>query len=78
MSVTLNEGTLLKTWHNLPEERMYRFIQLTRGYGVRRANVLKNTKRRAYAFNWMQNKMLPQAFRAPESTQNSILDAVVS
>ena len=39
-----------------------------RGYGVRRENVRLNTGRRLYAFNWLQQTMLPEPYRPPDGS----------
>ena len=65
MSVTLEHGRLLHRRHGLPESLLAETVQIMRRRGVRRENVRLNTSRRLYAFNWLQQMALPEAYRPP-------------
>ena len=66
MSVTLEHGRLLRAVHGLkdPDDA----VHTMRRRGVRRENVRLNTGRRLYAFNWLQQSMLPEPYRPPKGS----------
>lgn len=68
MGLTLEHATLLRSEHGLSERAAAQALEAMRQQGVRRENVRQNTGRRLYAFNWMQQKFLPAAYRPPEGT----------
>ena len=37
-------------------------------YGVRWQNMRKNVSGGRYAFNWLQQRLLPEGYRAPKGT----------
>ena len=65
MSVTLEHGRLLRDSHGLSGSLLPGCVRTMRRSGVRRENVYLNTSRRLYAFNWIQQSMLPAAYRPP-------------
>jgi hypothetical protein len=69
MDVTWEEASLL---HELAEVKdMQKVMDLFRGDGVRRSNVLDNTGKHHYAFNVLQRSVLPDVFVPPAHTCNS-------
>ena len=66
MSVTYEQGDLLGKF-GVAERAMEHAIDVLRAVGVRRANVLKNTGSRQYAFNIIQKQCLPYEFRPPHA-----------
>mmetsp|Transcript_5601 Transcript_5601/g.8718 ORF Transcript_5601/g.8718 Transcript_5601/m.8718 type:complete len:97 (+) Transcript_5601:1266-1556(+) len=72
MSVTWEQASMLR--HNYvcdekgEQDNFWDILNLTRTYGVRRSNVLKNTGKVHYAFNSLQRQMLPEYLRPPEAT----------
>ena len=67
MAVTLEHGLLLQE-HGMMPELATHAVGIMRRRGVRRHNVLLNTKRRTYAFNWMQQQALPEGYCPPEGS----------
>ena len=67
MAVTLEHGLLLQE-HGMVPELATHAVGIMRRRGVRRHNVLLNTKRRTYAFNWMQQQALPEGYCPPEGS----------
>merc|ERR1719223_1420022 len=59
MSISWEQGTMLKARHDVSEARSNRAIDLMREHGVRRLNVIKNTGKSLYAFNSLQRQCLP-------------------
>ena len=69
MSVTLEHGRLLGSQHGLgSDEAVLDAVQIMRRRGVRRENVRLNTGKRCFAFNWLQQSMLPDAYRPPKGS----------
>ena len=69
MGVTLEHGRILSTEHGLGgEEAVFDAVQTMRRRGVRRENVRLNTGKRLFAFNWLQQSMLPEAYRPPKGS----------
>ena len=68
MSVTLEHGRLLHAQHGLGAAQLADAVHTMRRRGVRRENVRLNTGRRLYAFNWLQQSMLPEAYRPPKGS----------
>lgn len=68
MSTTLEHGRLLHASHGMPTYEVASAVQIMRRGGVRRENVRLNTGRRLYAFNWLQQMALPEAFRPPDGS----------
>ena len=52
----------------MAEAQVARAVQTMRRRGVRRENVRLNTGRRLYAFNWVQQQALPDAYSPPEGS----------
>ena len=65
MALTLENSNLLVSEHGLDNESGRRVLDATRRHGVRRENVRRNICRRTYAFNWVQQRMLPEDYRPP-------------
>ena len=65
MAVTLEHARLLESEHGVDSEGATRCLEATRRHGVRRENVRRNVCKRTYAFNWVQQRMLPAAYRPP-------------
>ena len=61
-------GRLLQDQHGMAEAQVARAVQTMRRRGVRRENVRLNTGRRLYAFNWVQQQALPDAYSPPEGS----------
>lgn len=68
MSLTLEHSLLLLREHGLGEAGTADALLTMRRHGVRRENVRQNTSRRVFAFNWVQQKMLPDAYRPPDGS----------
>ena len=68
MSLTLEHGRLLHACHGLPARMAPAAVHTMRRRGVRRDNVQFNTSKRLYAFNWLQQTMLPEPYRPPEGS----------
>ena len=68
MSVTLEHGRLLHTAHGLEATQVAATVGTMRRRGTRRENARFNTTRRVYNFNWLQQAMLPAAYRPPEGS----------
>jgi hypothetical protein len=68
MSLTLEHALLLQREHGLGEAGTADALATMRRHGVRRENVRQNTSRRVFAFNWVQQKMLPDAYRPPDGS----------
>ncbi|CAI5727696.1 unnamed protein product [Peronospora destructor] len=69
MSVTLEQARLLCA--ELQASQGAALCANMRLYGVRRRNVLMNTKADKFAFNEMQRKMLPDCYKPPAGTYKS-------
>ena len=67
MSLTLEHGRILRAC-GLPEAEVAPAVATMRRRGVRRENTRLNTGRRLFAFNWLQQTMLPEAYRPPEGS----------
>ena len=70
MGLTLEHALLLRDEHGLPAEAAAAARQTMRRHGVRRENVRQNTANRSYAFNWLQQRFLPEEYRPPEGSAN--------
>ena len=68
MSVTLEQARLLQEYHQLRESDVPRVTELMRRHGVRRLNAEKNIGQARYAFNTLQQALLPAEFRPPPGT----------
>ena len=68
MGVTLEHGRLLQGYHGLHAAHLSEAVQAMRRRGVRRENVRLNTGKRLYAFNFLQQNFLPEAYRPPEGS----------
>lgn len=71
MSITLEHTLLLQRAHGLSEHLASAALTAMRRHGVRRENVRQNTNKRVFAFNWMQQRMLPEAYRPPDGSAKS-------
>jgi hypothetical protein len=67
MIVTWEEARLARQL-GVPEPRAKALLSALRGEGVRRANVLKNTGKKKYAFNALQRSVLPDEITPPAYT----------
>ena len=68
MSLTLEHGRLLHAQHRLDAALVAKAVHVMRRRGVRRENVRLNTAKRLYAFNWLQQSMLPEPYRPPDGS----------
>ena len=66
MGVTLEFGRVLAADHGLTDA--HAAVQAMRRRGVRRENVRLNTGKRTFAFNWLQQTMLPEPYRPPKGS----------
>lgn len=66
MSVTWEQARILKEYYGVSEEKLPDIIKSMRAEGVRRFNVTKNTGCNKYAFNPLQNLLLPHEYRSPK------------
>lgn len=66
MSVTWEQARILKEYYGVSEDDLPDIIKSMRAEGVRRFNVTKNTGGNKYAFNPLQNLLLPQEYRSPK------------
>lgn len=67
MSVTWEQARILKEYYGVSERDLPDIIKSMRAEGVRRFNVTKNTGGNKYAFNPLQNLLLPQEYRSPKN-----------
>lgn len=68
MSVTWEQARILGEFYGVSDADVSVVVQSMRAEGVRRFNVTKNTGGNKYAFNPIQNLLLPSAYRSPRST----------
>ena len=68
MAVTAEQARLLMDRHGLHEEEAAELADEMRRYGVRWQNMRKNVSGGQYAFNWLQQRLLPEIYRAPTGT----------
>lgn len=66
MSCTLEQCEILCEKHLIPKPALPSLRDAMRSRGTRIENVLKNTKHRKYAFNYLQIKTLPRFYRPPK------------
>lgn len=67
MSITWETAMALQELHGVRSRHTQGVMDLTRAHGVRRKNVLKNTRKKAYAFNAIQRRALPSALCPPDA-----------
>lgn len=69
MAVTAEQARLLVERHGLHEAEAAELADEMRRRGVRWQNMRKNVSGGpAYAFNWLQQRLLPEIYRAPSGT----------
>eukprot|EP01102_Stenamoeba_stenopodia_P017286 TRINITY_DN6173_c0_g1_i2.p1 TRINITY_DN6173_c0_g1~~TRINITY_DN6173_c0_g1_i2.p1 ORF type:complete len:258 (+),score=55.13 TRINITY_DN6173_c0_g1_i2:158-931(+) len=67
MSITLEQARILRSEHQLKED-IIEVANEMRTRGTRRENAWKNVGKDRYAFNALQNLLLPEMYRAPSGT----------
>ena len=68
MAVTAEQVRLLVEKHGLRDAEAGALLDEMRARGVRWLNMRKNVTKGTYAFNWLQQQLLPAGYRAPEGT----------
>ena len=68
MAVTVEQARLLHDHQNVSEAEAMELTEQMRMSGVRWINMRKNVHMGVYAFNWLQQRLLPEVYRAPEGT----------
>ena len=68
MAVTAEQARLLHERHGVSEAESMALVDEVRARGVRWLNMRKNLKGGHYAFNWLNQLLLPQGYRAPKGT----------
>lgn len=68
MAVTAEQARLLVERHGLHEAEAAELADEMRRRGVRWQNMRKNVSGGQYAFNWLQQRLLPEIYRAPSGT----------
>ena len=68
MAVTAEQVRLLHERHGVSEAEASELMDEMRAHGVRWLNMRKNMPRGHYAFNWLQQQLLPEGYRAPRGT----------
>ena len=69
MAVTAEQARLLVERHGLHEAEAAELADEMRRRGVRWQNMRKNVSQNGqYAFNWLQQRLLPEIYRAPSGT----------
>jgi len=68
MAVTAEQARLLHERHGVSEAEAAALTDLMRSSGVRWLNMRKNIPFGQYAFNWLQQQLLPEGYRAPTGT----------
>jgi len=67
MSITLEQARILRSEHQMKED-IIEVANEMRTRGTRRENAWKNVGKDRYAFNALQNLLLPEMYRAPSGT----------
>ena len=69
MAVTAEQGRLLHERHAVDEAEVGALVDAMRVRGVRWINMRKNMGTMGrYAFNWLQQLLLPEGYRAPKGS----------
>ena len=68
MAITAEQARLLVERHGVDEIEARMLRDQMRRYGVRWLNMRKNVHMGQYAFNWLQQRLLPAGYRAPKGT----------
>lgn len=68
MAITAEQAGLLHERHGVSEGEMAELTERMRTSGVRWLNMRKNLPMGVYAFNWLQQRLLPEGYRAPKGT----------
>ena len=68
MAVTAEQAQLLVERHRLGKAEAAALADEMRIHGVRWQNMRKNVSGGQYAFNWLQQRLLPEIYRAPKGT----------
>ena len=68
MAVTAEQARLLHESHGVAEAEASLLMDEMRASGVRWLNMRKNMPSGHYAFNWVQQRLLPSGYRAPKGT----------
>ena len=68
MAVTAEQARIMHDFHQVPECEAAALMDEMRAHGVRWLNMRKNIGKGHYAFNWLQQQLLPQGYRAPKGT----------
>ena len=68
MAVTAEQARLLHERHDVSEAEAAQLLVAMRAHGVRWLNMRKNIPFGQYAFNWLQQRLLPEGYRAPKGT----------
>ena len=73
MAVTAEQARLLHESHAVSEAEANELLDAMRSHGVRWLNMRKNMGALGqYAFNWLQQRLLPEGYRAPKGTYTQI------
>ena len=67
-AIAAEQARLLHERHAVPEDEASRLTDRMRSHGVRWLNMRKNVTAGVYAFNWLQQWLLPEGYRAPKGT----------
>eukprot|EP00900_Chrysochromulina_parva_P018750 jgi/Chrpa1/26877/Chrysochromulina_OHIO_Genome00011884-RA len=77
MAVTAEQARLLHERHAVSEAEANELLDAMRSHGVRWLNMRKNMGALGqYAFNWLQQRLLPEGYRAPKGTFTQIFRSV--
>ena len=76
MAVTAEQVRMLHARHGVSEGEANELLDAMRSHGVRWLNMRKNMGAfGTYAFNWLQQRLLPEGYRAPKGTYTQIFGA---
>ena len=68
MAVTAEQVRWLVERHGLDADEAPALVDEMRSRGCRWQNMRKNVSKGTYAFNWIQQRLLPEIYRAPKGT----------
>ena len=71
MAITAEQAWLLTECHAVSKMEAALLTTRMRTSGVRWINMQKNVHMGVYAFNWLQQRLLPEMYRAPKGTYKS-------
>ena len=78
MAVTAEQARVLHERHGVSEAEANELLDAMRSHGVRWLNMRKNMGALGqYAFNWLQQRLLPEGYRAPKGTYTQIFNRSV-